>query len=87
MGSNFANDLADYDLGLDLSTAIGIHLSTNHYPPIPNSMVLPCIEALEAYWEDQTDLEINMPEGVSYKGKNTAPAWAIIEAHHLEAWL
>ena len=87
MGSNFANDLADYDLGLDLSTAIGIHLSTNHYPPIPNSMVLPSIEALEAYWEDQTDLEINMPEGVSYKGKNTAPAWAIIEAHHLEAWL
>ena len=87
MGSNFAQDLADYDLGLDLSTAIGIHLSTNHYPPIPNSMVLPCIEALEAYWEDQTDLEINMPEGVSYKGKNTAPAWAIIEAHHLEAWL
>ncbi len=87
MGSNFANDLADYDLGLDLSTAIGIHLSSNHYPPVPNSMVLPCIEALEAYWEDQTDLEINMPEGVSYKGKNTAPAWAIIEAHHLEAWL
>jgi hypothetical protein len=87
VGSNFATDLADYDLGLDLSTAIGIHLSTNHYPPIPNSMVLPCIEALEAYWEDQTDLEINMPEGVSYKGKNTAPAWAIIEAHHLEAWL
>ncbi len=25
MGSNFAHDLADYDLGLDLSTAIGIH--------------------------------------------------------------
>ena len=86
MGSNFANDLADYDLGLDLSTAIGIHLSTNHYPPIPNSMVLPCIEALEAYWEDETDREITMPEGVSYKGRSTAPAWAIIEQHHLEAW-
>jgi hypothetical protein len=87
MGSNFATELADYDLGLDLSTAIGIHLSSNHYPPVPNSMVLPCIEALEAYWEDETDREIPMPEGVSYRGQNTAPAWAIIEQHHLEAWL
>lgn len=87
MGSNFATELADYDLGLDLSTAIGIHLSANHYPPVPSSMVLPCIEALEAYWEDETDREIKMPEGVSYKGLDTAPAWAIIEQHHLEAWL
>ena len=87
MGSNFAHDLADYDLGLDLSTAIGIHLTANHYPPIPKSMVLPCIEAIEAYHDDDVDREIFMPEGVSYKGMDTAPAWAIIEQHHLEAWL
>jgi hypothetical protein len=87
MGSNFATDLADYDLGLDLSTALEIHLTSNHYPPIPKTMVLPCIEALEAYWDDETDREIPMPEGVSYRGQNTAPAWAIIEQHHLEAWL
>lgn len=85
MGSIFASDLAEGDL--DLSTAIGIHLSANHYPPVPSSMVLPCIEALEAYWEDETDREIPMPEGVTYKGFNTAPAWAIVEQHHLEAWL
>ena len=85
MGSIFASDLAEGDL--DLSTAIGIHLSANHYPPVPSSMVLPCIEALEAYWEDETDREIKMPEGVSYKRLDTAPAWAIVEQHHLEAWL
>ena len=87
MGSNFAQDLADYDLGLDLSTAISIHLSANHYPPVPKSMVLPCIEAIEAYHEDETDREIAMPEGITYKGMNVAPAWAIIEQHHLDAWL
>jgi hypothetical protein len=87
MGSNFANDLANYDLGLDLSSAISIHLSANHYPPVPQSMVLPCIEAIEAYHELDSDREIAMPEGVSYRGRNTAPAWAIIEQHHLEAWL
>ena len=85
MGSTFATELAGLDL--DLSTAIGIHLSSNHYPPVPTSMVLPCIEALEAYWEDETDREIPMPEGITYKGFNTAPAWAIVEQHHLEAWL
>ncbi len=85
MGSNFAHDLANGDL--DLSTAIGIHLSSNHYPPVPSSMVMPCIEAIEAYNELDSDREIAMPEGVSYKGKNTAPAWAIVEQHHLDAWI
>jgi hypothetical protein len=86
MGSNFAHDLADYDLGLDLSTAISIHLSSNHYPPVPQTMVEPCIEAIFAYDEGEPDREIPMPEGVSYRGMNTAPAWAIIEQHHLQAW-
>ena len=85
MGSIFATDLAEGDL--DLSTAIEIHLRSNHYPPVPSSMVLPCIEALEAYWEDDTDREISMPEGVTYKGLTTAPAWAVVEQHHLDAWL
>ena len=85
MGSTFATELANGEL--DLSTAIGIHLTSNHYPPVPTSMVLPCIEAIEAYNEGETDREIAMPEGITYKGFNTAPAYAIIEQHHLEAWL
>ena len=86
MGSNFAHELADYDLGLDLSTAIKIHLTSNHYPPIPVEMVEPCIDAIDAYWNEDLDQEIQMPEGITYKGLNTAPAWAIIEQHHLSAW-
>ena len=85
MGSNLAHDLADSDL--DLSTAIGYHLQGNHYPPVPLSMVEPCVDAIMAYWDDETDREIPMPEGVTYKGLDKAPAWAIIEQHHLEAWL
>ncbi len=86
MGSNFAHDLANYDLGLDLSTAIKIHLTSNHYPPVPVSMVEPCIDAIDAYHNGDTDQEIQMPEGITYKGFKTAPAWAIIEQHHLSAW-
>jgi hypothetical protein len=84
MGSNFAHDLANSEI--DLSTAIGYHLQGNHYPPVPLTMVEPCIEAIFAYDEGEADREIPMPEGVSYRGMNTAPAWAIIEQHHLEAW-
>lgn len=86
MGSNFAHELADYDLGLDLSTAIKIHLTSNHYPPVPVSMVEPCIDAIDAYHNGDTDQEIQMPQGITYKGRTTAPAWAIIEQHNLEAW-
>ena len=86
MGSNFATDLADYDLGLDLSTAIKIHLTANHYPPVPESMVLPCIEAIEAYHEDEPGRLISLPVSITWRDQNSAPAWAIIEGHHLEAW-
>ena len=94
MGSNMATEMADgtlSDLGinLDIETQIGIHLSANHYPPVPKSMVAPCIEAIDAVndaglWH----LEIPLPEGVLYKGNlTTAPAHAIIDQHHLEAWI
>ena len=75
------------DAVLDLETQILYHLKGNHYPPVPLSMVKPCIEALDAAREMDAMRQIEMPEGVSYKGNTTAPAWAIIEQHHLDAWL
>jgi hypothetical protein len=86
MGSNFATDLAE-NIDISLEQAIGYHLQGNHYPPVPLSMVQPCIEALDAYHEFDPMRQIEMPEGVFYKGNTTAPAWAIIEQHHLDAWL
>jgi hypothetical protein len=86
MGSNLATDLAQ-NIDISLEDAIAMHLRGNHYPPVPLSMVQPCIDAIDAAYEDNFNLEIEMPEGVSYKGKTTAPAWAIIEQHHLSAWL
>ncbi len=87
MGSNLAYDLASDELGLDLETAIGYHLQGNHYPPVPLSMVEPCIEAIDAYWDEDYNKLIEMPKGVSYRGSNFAPASAIVEQHHLDAWL
>ena len=88
MGSNMAYDLASNDLlDLDLETQLQIHLTSNHYPPVPVSMVQPCIDAIDAFYDEDYNKLIEMPEGVSYRGEKFAPASAIIEQHHLEAWL
>ena len=87
MGSNLAYDLASDELGLDLETAIGYHLQGNHYPPVPLSMVQPCIDAIDAFYDEDYNKLIAMPEGVLYRGEKFAPASAIIEQHHLDAWL
>ena len=84
MGYNTALDLSNQ---LDLEVALGYHLQGNHYPPVPLSMVQPCIDAIDAYYDEDYNKLIEMPEGVSYKGNTHAPAWAIIEQHHLDAWL
>ena len=83
MGSNFANDLALAD-NLDIETQIGIHLQSNHYPPVPAFMVGTCVEAIDAVNDAGLwDLEIPLPEGVTWRGLTSAPAHAIISNHHL----
>jgi hypothetical protein len=99
MGSNFATELADGTLGtISLEDQLAMHLTGNHYPPIPRVMVKPCIDAIEAYWEDDLNREIALPiDGVDRNGEpfqirwkngnDTAPAWALIEHAHLDAWI
>ena len=84
MGNQTATEIAGLEITMEQGLAY--HLQGNHYPPVPLSMVQPCIEAIDAYWADDFNLEIEMPKGVFYKGSTTAPAWAIIEQHHLNAW-
>jgi hypothetical protein len=85
MGSVTA--LGIQDSVLDLETQLAYHLQGNHYPPVPLSMVQPCIDAIDAYYDNDAMRFIAMPEGVFYKGMSHAPAWAIIEQHHLDFWL
>jgi hypothetical protein len=93
MGSNMANEMAsgvleDMGIMLSIEQQIGIHLSSNHYPPVPSTMIQPCIQAIDAVNDlGLWDLPIKLPEGVSWRGEDMAPAHAIIEAHHLDAWI
>jgi hypothetical protein len=84
MGYSTAQTLAD---DLSLEAGLAFHLQANHYPPVPVAMVQPCIDAIDAYYEEDFGREINLPEGISWRGQDTAPAHAIIDAHHLDNWL
>jgi len=87
VGHNFAEELATEDFGLTLEQSVGIHLQSNHYPPVPTSMVEPCIEAIDKCNEGDSGALIDLPEGVTWRGETTAPAYSIVEAHHLEPWV
>jgi len=87
MGSLQAQDIQNHT---DLETSLRWHLTGNHYPPIPVSMVPVCIQAIEAAqeyqytWESRLlDQEIELPDGVSFKGRTSAPVRNIMESHHL----
>lgn len=84
MGSLQAQEMAEL---ADLDTALTWHLRANHYPPVPLSMLQACKDAIE-FCNDGNPYElIQLPDGVTYKGEDSAPAWAIVEQHHLSAWI
>ena len=76
---------------LDLETQLRYHLQGNHYPPVPVEMVAPCIEAIDACYDEDFNRMIDMPMvgdfQITYKGSTQAPASAIVEQHNLQFWL
>jgi hypothetical protein len=79
------------DSVLDLETQILYHLRGNHYPPVPAEMVAPCIEAIDAFYDEDYGRMIEMPMvgdfQILYKGMTHAPARAIVEQHHLDTFI
>ena len=84
MGRAFAEDLS---ATLPIESAIGIHLRGNHYPPIPLEMVQPCIKAIDLVNAGNGEELVDLPPPVLWKGNTKAPAYAIVEAHHLDSWI
>ena len=87
MGRNLAMELAGGTHDLSLQHQIKIQLQNNHYPPVPTSMVFPCIDAIAAVNDGDPGRLIELPEGVLWKNQDKAPASAIVEAHHLDEWV
>lgn len=89
MGSVTANDLAQLKFRIGLEH----HLTGNHYPPLPTSLVDTCVEViqkanvLQAGEAGEWDQPIQLPEDITYRGQSMAPLNACIEAWHLDAWI
>jgi hypothetical protein len=71
----------------DIEIALSWHLASNHYPPVPSSMIEPCKAAIEAVMDGREDELIPLPVGVLYRSDDVAPAWALVEGLHLDAFL
>jgi len=84
MGSLQAQEMAEM---LDTRTAIGWHLQSNHYPPVPSSMIDACLEAIDNALAGDWMKMVEMPEGVTYRGSKFAPSDEIIYQHHLQPWV
>lgn len=63
------------------------HLTANHYPPLPVSLVATCLAAIDCANMDEWDTEVELPEGALINGKNTVRAGDIIEDLHLHDFI
>ena len=84
MGYTTTLDLAE---SVSLDQGLAHHLTGNHYPPVPLSMVDPCKQAIDAFLDEDWEREIELPDPIKYKDRSFAPARAIVEAHHLEPFV
>lgn len=84
MGRLAATDMAAH---ASLDQALRWHLQCNHYPPVPTSMVGPCKRAIKNASRGDLKKRVRLPEGVTWRGEKLAPTWAIVEGHHLDAFI
>lgn len=85
MGLMTAMGIAGTELSLEQQ--IGWHFSSNCYPPIPKEMIRVAVEAIDAYWEEDYQRLVELPEGVEFRdGSTSITAIQAIESLRLDAW-
>ena len=70
-----------------LDQALSWHLTSNHYPPVPLTMLPICKEAIEHANTGDWYTMLKLPKGISYQGNESAPVHAIVKQHHLDTFL
>lgn len=85
MGSTTARDIAnEVSEGLtNLEAALIYHFRSNHYPPLPLSLIPVAIQIVKG---EVTD-EVELPDGITWRGQTSAPVSECIDAWHLEHFI
>jgi hypothetical protein len=87
MGRQYIEDLIEEGWALDMDSLIALHLSSNHYPSVPATMVAPCKEAIR-FAELETLYElVQLPAGVLWRGYQSVKASVLMDAFHLWSFL
>jgi hypothetical protein len=84
MGYASALDFAE---NADLDTALRWHLTSNHFPPLPEGLIGPAKEAIANAVTGATDAVVDLRGFGQYKGSDYAPTWACVEAWNLHAFI
>jgi hypothetical protein len=73
----------------DLSTEeqVKLHLTSNCYPPVPESFHPACLLAIKLCSDQKSEVEVSLPDGVDYQGKGVAPAGIIVKNFHLDLFV
>jgi len=87
MGANFAHDLASGEFSISREDAISVHLTNNHYPPVPTALVPVCIQAIDAVNASDPHAIIRLPAGFGFRGYSSVEAHEVVSSLHLDAWV
>ena len=63
------------------------HLTSNCYPPVPESFHAACLLAVKLCSDQKAEVEVSLPDGVEYQGKGVAPAGVIVKNFHLDLFV
>jgi hypothetical protein len=81
----FAEAVKDGDT--NLSAALTYHLTANHYPPLPISLVPVAERVIELAQNEDWFAKVELPEGITYKGGTWALVTDCAQAWHLDAFI
>jgi len=72
---------------IDLGIALHWHLRSNHYPPLPTALIETAKTAIERANAGDFDSEIELPEGIAFRGKTAMSVSEVVESLHLDAYI
>jgi hypothetical protein len=72
---------------ISLTVALSWHLQSNHYPPVPLSMLPVCERAIAKARAGKWHFRVRLPKGCKFKGSVYAPVDEIVRGHHLDSFI
>lgn len=80
----FASATENGEIGLE--AALTWHFRSNHYPPLPLSLIPVAIKVINNAKKGRYP-NVKLPSGILYRGSKSAPAQACLREWHLWDWV